>query len=125
PARDQASAFAWPAVLSVLLIATLGLLADRALRLPESFADGQTRAGLLWSSGAGLVYGLITIGDYVYFRTRHPLSTTDWAHLPLPWSIPFYVYGAIFLEFLLRLGALCIFFWLLHVVILRGRFRSA
>jgi hypothetical protein len=33
-----------------------------------------------------------------------------WDHVRLPWSIPFYTFGAIFLEYLLRLGALCIGF---------------
>lgn len=32
-----------------------------------------------------------------------------------------YIIGAIFLEFLLRLGALCILVWLIHVVLLRRR----
>lgn len=40
-----------------------------------------------------------------------------------PWSIPFYTFGAIFLEILLRLGALCLLFWVIHVVILRRRWR--
>ena len=43
----------------------------------------------------------------------------------LPWSIPFYTFGAIFLEYLLRLGALCIGFWFIFVLILRRRFRLA
>jgi hypothetical protein len=42
-----------------------------------------------------------------------------------PWSVPFYTFGAIFLEFLLRLGGICILFWLIHVLILRRRWRSA
>ena len=41
--------------------------------------------------------------------------------MPWPWSVPFYTFGAIFLEFLLRLGALCILVWLVHVVLLRHR----
>jgi hypothetical protein len=123
--RDQALAFAWPVVLSILAIATLGLWADRGLGLPDPFEDqGRMRTGFIWATAAGFVYGLITIGDYVYFRSGHPLATSEWGHLPLPWSIPFYAYGAIFLEFLLRLGALCILFWLLHVVILRRRLRN-
>jgi hypothetical protein len=37
--------------------------------------------------------------------------------------IPFYTFGAIFLEYLLRLGALCIGFWFIDVLILRRCFR--
>jgi len=124
-ARGQEAAFAWPVALSVIVIGTLGLLAERALGFPTPFEDARReRTGIVWSTVTGGAYGLITIGAYIYFRQNHPLATSEWAHLPLPWSIPFYVYGAIFLEFLLRLGALCIVFWLLHVMIFRGRFRS-
>jgi hypothetical protein len=123
--RGQESAFAWPVVLSVIVIAALGLSADRALGLPKPFEDARReRTGFVWSTVTGVIYGLISIGGYIYSRQNHPLATSEWAHLPLPWSIPFYVYGAIFLEFLLRLGALCIVFWLLHVMIFRRRFRS-
>ena len=45
--------------------------------------------------------------------------------MALPWSILFYLFGAIFLEFLLRLGGLCIAFWFLHIVIFRRRLRLA
>jgi hypothetical protein len=48
-----------------------------------------------------------------------------WDHVLLPWSVPFYTFGAILLEFMLRLGALCLGFWLLHVLILRRHLRLA
>jgi hypothetical protein len=45
----------------------------------------------------------------------------EWPHVPWPWSVPFYTFGAILLEYMLRLGALCILVWFVHVVILRRR----
>jgi len=61
---------------------------------------------------------------YVWHPTHSPLNTgSDWDHVRLPWSIPFYTFGAIFLEYLLRLGALCSGFWLIFVVLLRRHFR--
>ena len=52
-------------------------------------------------------------------------ASADWPHVPWPWSVPFYTFGAIFLEFLLRLGALCILVWLIHVVILQAALADA
>lgn len=122
--RDQGEAFTWQTVLIILAIGTAGFFADRNLHFPQPFEDSQReRRGLLWASLGGIAYGFITIANDVISRRRHPLANSDWEHVPLPWSIPFYIYGAIFLEFLLRLGALCILVWLVHRVILRGRFR--
>ncbi len=70
-------------------------------------------------------HGLVTIAMYVWHPTGSPLGNgSGWDHMALPWSIPFYTFGAIFLEFLLRLAALCILFWFVHVVVLRRRLRA-
>jgi hypothetical protein len=61
---------------------------------------------------------------YVWHPTHSPLNPgSGWDHVRLPWSIPFYTFGAIFLEYLLRLGGLCISFWLVSVVLLRRHLR--
>ena len=125
PIKSQAAAFSWPLVGGVLVIGFLGLLADRAARLPEPLANrARDQAGVLVAVETGVLYGLITIGMYVWHPSNSPLSSGGWEHVLLPWSIPFYAFGAIFLEYLLRLGALCIAFWLFHVLILRRHFRQ-
>ena len=126
PARDQASAFSWPVVLGIIALGAAGFAADHALKFPEPFTDARRdRVGTLVSIGLGLAYGIYTAGDDMIDHVRHPLATSDWAHVPLPWSIAFYSFGAILLEFMLRLGALCVLVWLLHVVICRRHFRLA
>jgi hypothetical protein len=123
PVRGQAEAFTWPLVAGIVLIGALGLLADRSLRFPEAFADSaRERRGLLLAVLTGLAYGLLTIAIDRAAGAGNPLTDSEWPHVALPWSIPFYAFGAIFLEFLLRLGALCLLIWLFHVVLLRRRF---
>ena len=39
PLRDQAAAFSWPIVGGIIVLGFLGLLADRAARLPDPLAD--------------------------------------------------------------------------------------
>ena len=123
PVRGQAEAFSWPIVGAILLIGWLGLLAERSVGFPDAFADlARERRGLWIAMLTGLVYGAITIArDFYSAGGGNVLNLEEWAHVPWPWSVPFYVFGAIFLEFLLRLGALCILVWLFHVVILRRR----
>jgi hypothetical protein len=124
PGREQAQAFTWTLVGSILLIGFLGLLADRASGLPDPLADAdREREGLRWSISLGALYGAITIAMFVWHPVASPLGSGGWDHMALPWSIPFYTFGAIFLEYLLRLGAVCIPFWLIHVVVLRRHLR--
>ena len=126
PVKGQAEAFTWPVVGGVILIGLLGLLAERPLssdsRFPDPFANWKrARSALLVATITGVAYGLITIVSDLSGSSGNPLTLTEWPHVPWPWSVPFYTFGAIFLEFLLRLGALCILVWLFHVVILRRR----
>jgi hypothetical protein len=118
PGRDQAAAFTWQVIGFVWLLGVAGLFAERAIGFPDAFADlARERRGMLVALLTGLAYGLITVGQ----DRLTGGGAGEWAHLPWPWSIPFYTFGAIFLEFLLRLGALCLLVWLIHVVILRRR----
>jgi hypothetical protein len=103
----------------IVALAVAGLFASRAAGLPDPLAEPpRDRVGLMWTSVLAIAYGAWTITSY--------LNTPDqWPHMALPWSIPFYTFGALLLEFMLRLGALSVLFWLLHVVILRRHFRLA
>lgn len=125
PDQSQAAAFTWPLVGGMIVFAALGLLCDRAAGLPDPFADmARERRGLMVATVTGAFYGLVTIVMDVMSSTRAALGEPgEWIHMALPWSIPFYTFGAIFLEFMLRLGGLCIVFWLLHVVVFRRRLR--
>jgi hypothetical protein len=125
PLRGQAAAFTWPLVLSIIAIGFLGLLADRASGFPDSLSDRRRdRRGIWIAVITGAVYGLITILMFVWHPVHSPLNLgAGWDHVRLPWSIPFYTFGAIFLEYLLRLGGLCLTFWLISVVVLRGHLR--
>lgn len=125
PVKEQAAAFTFPLIGAVVLVAFLGLLADRGAGLPEPFGDlTREKKSSVVAVASGAIYGLITIGYFVWETRQAPINAGDWDHLALPWSIPFYAFGAILLEFMLRLGVLCILFWLVHVLLLRGRLRA-
>src|SRR5262245_11844739 len=131
PVKGQAEAFTWLVVGGVIFIGLLGLLADWSLRterrFPEPFTDARRELrALVIATATGVLYGIITIaGDLAHPGSGNPLALTEWPHVPWPWSVPFYTFGAVFLEFLLRLGALCILVWLIHVVVLRRRWPMA
>jgi hypothetical protein len=126
PIKQQAEAFGSPMIAMLIAIGLAGLFADRALGLPEPLTDRRREwRGVIWSVLTGFAYGVVTVTIDVIRQPRHVLSTgAAWDHVAWPWSVPFYLFGAIFLEFLLRLGALCILFWLVHVVVLRRRWRT-
>jgi hypothetical protein len=127
PLRDQTAAFSWLAIGAIVLLGALGLGADHLLGLPRPFEDvARDRRGLWIATVSGLAYGLGTVGNDLINHAAHPLASeaASWPHVALPWSIPFYLFGAVFLELMLRLGALCIPVWVIHVVLLRRRFRN-
>src|SRR3954454_6596167 len=98
PIKSQAVAFSWPVVAGILVIGFLGLLADKAAALPEPLANrARDRSGTLVAIETVILYGLITIAMYVWHPSNSPLSSGGWEHVLLPWSIPFYTFGAIFL----------------------------
>jgi len=123
--REQAAAFTWKLILTIIAIGFAGLIAERATGFPDPLTNkARDWRGIWLASINGAIYGLITIGMYVWHPTHSPLNTgSDCDHVRLLWSIPFYTFGAIFLEYLLRLGALCSGFWLIFVVLLRRHFR--
>jgi hypothetical protein len=98
PLRDQAAAFTWTLVLAIIAIGFAGLLADRASGFPDPLTDSaRDWRGIRLAVITGAIYGLITIGMYVWHPVSSPLNTgSGWDHVRLPWSIPFYTFGAIF-----------------------------
>src|SRR5438270_12878165 len=101
PGKDQALAFTWPLVGGAIAFGVAGLFAERSLRLP----DQPDKRAILWATLTGLAYGCITVASDLYRPgEKSPIAAAEWPHLALPWSIPVYTFGAIFLEFVLRLG---------------------
>lgn len=125
PVKGQAAAFTWPIVLGIILLGFLGLLAERRIStgtlFPEIFEDPRReRIGLIVAVATGLAYGVLTVvQDLGAPGAGNPLNIAEWPHVAWPWSVPFYTFGAILLEFMLRLGALCLLVWLIHAVVLR------
>ena len=123
--RAQAAAFTWPLVSTIIAIGFPGLLADLASGFPDPLSDSRRdRQGIWVATITGAVYGLITIGMFLRHPINSPLNPgSGWDHVALPWSIPLYTFGAIFLEYLLRLDGICISFWLISIVVLRRHLR--
>lgn len=74
----------------------------------------------------GLIYGLMTIAPLVFGASNrlHPLATGSDIHVNFPLSIPYYTYGALFLEIFLRLFCVTLLVWLISNVLLRGKWQT-
>lgn len=74
----------------------------------------------------GLTYGLVTVVPLLIGASNrvHPLATGSDVHVKFPLSIPYYTYGAIFLEIFLRLFCVPLLVWLISRLILRGRWQT-
>src|SRR3954463_1841617 len=85
PLRDQAPAFTWPIVGGIVLLGFLGLLADRAARLPDPLADMRLEVqGWIWAVGSGLVYGVIPVVSFAWSPSASAVSTgSGWDHVLL------------------------------------------
>lgn len=117
PGADQEGAFSWTTILAIAVLGFVGLILARRTGFPEIWdTKVSNRQRFLIPTLIGLVYGAITvIGD---------LPNPSPVHLRLPLSIPFYAYGALLLEIMLRLFAITFLVWLFSNVILRGRWQT-
>jgi hypothetical protein len=117
PLEAQASAFEWRALLAIASCGLVGLLLAPFARFPDMW-DPRVGFGkrflapIVW----GVVYGLVTV-------VRDLPDPSD-VHLHYPASIPFYAYGAVFLEILLRLFGVTVITWLIGEVLFMGRLRG-
>jgi hypothetical protein len=124
---DQALAFSWQVIASVALMGVLGITMSRKIGIPEMWDEKiSNRQRLLIPFVAGLIYGLAPIvPELLGMEGRlHPLAIGSDIHVEFPLSIPFYTYGAIFLEVFLRLFTLSFLVWLLSYILLRNRWRT-
>lgn len=117
PLADQAGAFSWLTIIIISVLGFIGLLLSRRTGFPDLWdAKVSNRQRFLIPALVGLVYGVVTI----LYDLRDPAPV----HLELPSSIPFYAYGATFLEILLRLFAVTFLVWLISNIILRGKWQT-
>ncbi|MFN2564863.1 MAG: hypothetical protein ABR499_07640 [Gemmatimonadaceae bacterium] len=118
PLEAQASAFEWRMLLTVASCGLCGLMLAPYARFPDMWDRAvQHRKRLLVPVVWGIVYGLVTVA--------RDLPNPSEIHLHYPASIPFYAYGALFLEILLRLFGVTLITWLIGEVLLMGHLRNA
>ena len=117
PGADQEGAFSWITILAIGVMGFIGLILARRTGFPEIWdTKVSNRQRFLIPAVIGIVYGAIT----VMMDLRNPSPV----HLKLPLSIPFYAYGALLLEIMLRLFTIPLLVWLFSNVILRGRWQT-
>jgi hypothetical protein len=118
PLEAQASAFEWRVLLTLASCGFFGLLLAPYARFPDIW-DRTVPHGkrllvpLVW----GVAYALVTI--------VRDLPNPSGDHLYYPASIPFYAFGAVFLEILLRLFGVTLITWLIGELFLMGHLRNA
>ncbi len=117
PGADQVSAFYWTTIFVVAAMGFVGLVLSRRAGFPDIWdARISNRQRFLIPALVGLIYGVETV--------LRDLANPSPVHLKLPHSVPFYAYGAVLLEVMLRLFAVTFLTWLISNVILRGRWQT-
>jgi len=126
---SQGAALSWPVLAAMTLLGWGALLlAERVGFAGEWAARGPLGRWVALAVLAGLTYGVLSVsGDVRVWAVqagdpsvRAVFGTVD-VHQRFPASIPFYWYGAAFLEILLRLIGLTLLTWLLRPVVGRRR----
>lgn len=111
-------------ILTLAVMGFVGLLLARRTGFADIWDERvSNRQRFLIPCIVGLIYGLVTIAPLVLGASHrlHPLATGSDIHVKFPLSIPYYTYGAFFLEIFLRLFSVPLLVWLISNVILRGR----
>jgi hypothetical protein len=117
PLEAQASAFEWRALLTLASCGLFGLAIAPYARFPDMWDRAvKYRNRLLVPLIWGALYGLVTIVRDL------PNPSAD--HLYYPASLPFYAFGAMFTEILLRLFGVTLITWLIGEIFLMGHLRS-
>jgi hypothetical protein len=125
PIAGQEMVFGWGMIAGTLIMGLLGYLCTKKIGFTDIWQANISnfqRFGLPFL--LGLIYGLITIAPRLLYHDDplHPLALRGNIHVPLPSAIPFYVFGAIFMEVFLKLACIGIVTWLISSVILRGKY---
>ncbi len=116
PGADQEGAFYWTTILIVGSIGLAGLFLSSRAGFPDVWDQRvSNRQRFLIPVLIGLIYGIETV--------LRDLPSPTPVHLELPLSLPFYFYGAILLEIMLRLFAVTFLTWFISSLILRGKWQ--
>lgn len=125
PIADQAGAFSWLTILTISVLGFIGLVLSRKTGFPDIWDSRISNwQRFLIAAIIGLVYGGITVLVELWGARSHPLQLSSDLHVKFPLSIPFYAYGAILLEMLLRLFAIPFLVWLISNLVLRRRWQT-
>ena len=127
PVEGQEAAFSWLFVALISLMGLAGIRLSRKTGFPEIWDEKITsRQRFLIPATAGLIYGLFTVVPLLINQTNrlHPDALAADPHVKFPFSIPFYVYGTIFLETFLKLFLLTLIVFVISNLICRGRFQN-
>ena len=118
PLEAQASAFEWRMLATITSCGLMGLLLAPYARFPDMWDSAvKHRHRLVVPIVWGILYALVTI--------VRDLPNPSGDHLYYPASVPFYAFGAVFLEILLRLFGVTLITWLISEVLLMGHWRNA
>jgi hypothetical protein len=123
--EDQGTAFAWTTLIAIAILGVLGLFLAPRAGIPDLWApivDNFHRLG--FPILVGILYGIITVIKDIRKPAEHPLAVDENIHVELPLSIPFYTYGGIFLEILLRLFPIPLLTWFFSTLLLRGTWQT-
>jgi hypothetical protein len=125
PLSDQAGAFSWLTIFAIAALGFIGLVLSKRTGFPDIWDTNISNwQRFLVPAITGLVYGAITVLVEFMGARRHPLQLSSDFNVKFPLSIPFYAYGAVFLEILLRLFALPFLIWLISNLVLRHRWQT-
>jgi hypothetical protein len=114
---EAESALQWRMLATIASCGLFGLLLAPYARFPDMWEPSvKHRHRLLVPIVWGIVYGLVTVA--------RDLPSPRGDHFFYPASVPFYAYGAVFLEILLRLFGLTLLTWLIGEIFLMGRLRN-
>src|SRR5262245_23164099 len=115
PDASQNLAFTWMFLVGIALMGLSGIWLAQRTGFP-SFCDRRisNRPRFVLPAIAGMIYGAIEV-------LRDLPSPSANINLRFPYSLPFYTYGAIFLETMLRLFLIPLVVWLISNVVGRGR----
>lgn len=117
PLEAQVTAFEWRTLTALASCGLFALILAPYARFPDMWDksvqhDRRLLVPVLW----GAIYGLVTIA--------RDLPNPSGDHLYYPASIPFFAYGAVFLEIMLRLFGVTLITWLIGEVLLFGHLRG-
>ncbi|MBC8031213.1 MAG: hypothetical protein H7Z16_13945 [Pyrinomonadaceae bacterium] len=127
PVAGNKAAFSPLTILILAVMGLLGLLMARRTGFADIWDERVShRQRFLIPCIVGLIYGLVTIAPPLLGESNrlHPLVGGSDVHVKLPLSIPYYTYGALFLEIFLRLFCVPLLVWLISNVILRGKWQT-